>query len=78
MAPITFIAKVAPVESVGTLIAGCFAVRKPGHQAFHDRVAGTAVFRTSELSSRRGFAPLVAQKVESVESAQSAEMAETR
>jgi uncharacterized RDD family membrane protein YckC len=61
------------------VIAGCLAVRKAGHQAYHDRVAGTAVFRVSDLSSRRGFAPLVAQKVESIsESAQGAEMAETR
>jgi uncharacterized RDD family membrane protein YckC len=61
------------------VLVGCFAVRKPGHQAFHDRVAGTAVFRSSELSSLRGFAPLVSQSAQpDADHAHAADLAGTR
>ena len=41
------------------ILAGCFAAMWPGAQAFHDRMAGTAVFSTRQLHAVHLFEPIL-------------------
>jgi uncharacterized RDD family membrane protein YckC len=41
------------------VIIGCLRVRQPSRQAFHDAIAGTAIYRRMDVLSTRGFAALV-------------------
>jgi hypothetical protein len=45
------------------VIIGCLRVRLPSHQAFHDAIAGTAIYRRMDVLPGRGFAALVPQAV---------------
>ncbi len=45
------------------VIVGCLRVRLPSHQAFHDAIAGTAIYRRMDVLPTRGFAALVPQAV---------------
>jgi len=41
------------------VIVGCLRVRLPSRQAFHDAIAGTAVYRRMDVLATRGFAALM-------------------
>jgi len=43
------------------VIIGCMRVRQPSRQAFHDAIAGTAIYRRMDVLPTRGFAALVPQ-----------------
>jgi uncharacterized RDD family membrane protein YckC len=58
------------------IVAGCFRVLRADRLAFHDVVAGTAVYRRAEVSGSGGFSPLAVEAlgdvVEATESASAA------